>query len=568
MKRLLISWLGLADLRAPRAPGATGAPGPEDTGAVLRLMQAERFSALWLFDDVGGAEIGGEPFPGPQEYADWLLERLPADHRPEHVEHTSFPRLRNQFRETLARTEAALREIAAKVDPGVELHLHVSPGQPAQQLALILANRTLAATMWATWRPRGDESGVERIEFPVHVTLDSLLAVRDPEREVHAGWHREPLHDGFADILGESRSLRYAKWRANRVAPTPAPVLILGETGTGKELFARAIHAASGRSSGPFCPVNTTGIPETLLEVELFGSERGAFTDGRDRKGLFRAAEGGSLFLDEIGDMPLALQAKLLRALQEKEVRPVGADAAVKVDVRILAATHRDLGELVRRGEFREDLYYRISDFPVRVPPLAGRGHDSVVLARRFLTSECRELGVPLRALTPDAEQELERQPWPGNVRQLQQVARRLALDLREEVDARDVRVALEGESGPPRDEPLTGLAPGEFLTRLARHLDELIDRYDRGECTGLPRIATKRGLRRDPPEGPRLVHYLRQLLHHRALRKANGVRSRVGELVGLGRSLEVGKGDFEGFDVFNETIREAEPEVRRGASA
>jgi two-component system response regulator GlrR len=211
--------------------------------------------------------------------------------------------------------------------------------------------------------------------------------------------------------------------QAHLVARSDASVLIFGASGTGKELLARAIHNASPRSEEPFVTVNCAAIPEPLLESELFGHRKGAFTGASyDHKGLFQAANGGTIFLDEIGDMPLALQAKLLRTLQDREVRPVGATQTVSVDTRIVSATHRDLEGRVTSGEFREDLYYRLNVVSFRLPALADRREDIVPLAQHFLKSVALRYLKDVRAFAPEALELLIGAPWPGNVRQLQNV--------------------------------------------------------------------------------------------------------------------------------------------------
>jgi transcriptional regulator with GAF, ATPase, and Fis domain len=232
---------------------------------------------------------------------------------------------------------------------------------------------------------------------------------------------------GFQGMLGRSPVMRELYARIEKFAPAKAPVLVHGESGTGKELVARALHDLGPRSRAPFVAENCAAVPEGLLESVLFGHVRGAFTGAvRDHPGHFVAAHGGTLFLDEIGDMPSPMQAKLLRALQEGEVRPVGGTKVRKVDVRVLAASHRDLEDLVRRGTFREDLLYRLAVLRLDVPPLRERGDDIVLLARRFLADATARSGRTLE-FAPDAEDALAAFSWPGNVRQLQNEMQRVA---------------------------------------------------------------------------------------------------------------------------------------------
>jgi DNA-binding NtrC family response regulator len=234
----------------------------------------------------------------------------------------------------------------------------------------------------------------------------------------------------FDEILGESRALHQALERAARVIPHPGvTVLITGETGTGKELVARAIHYNGPRRDAPFVDVNCAAIPDLLLESELFGHEKGAFTSATATKpGLFELANGGTLFLDEIGHLPLSLQGKLLRALEERTVRRVGGTRSIPVDVRVIAATHVNLAASVRRGEFREDLYYRLEVMAIELPPLRARRDDILPLARHFLARFAAQYGVPTPRLSASAEQALKTRDWPGNVRELRNAIERAVL--------------------------------------------------------------------------------------------------------------------------------------------
>jgi two-component system nitrogen regulation response regulator NtrX len=214
-----------------------------------------------------------------------------------------------------------------------------------------------------------------------------------------------------------------------RVAPTNARILIMGENGTGKELVARAIHALSLRASGPFVEVNCAAIPEELIESELFGHVKGAFTGAlAARKGKFELADGGTLFLDEIGDMSLKTQAKVLRALQEQRIEPVGGAGSVDVDVRVIAATNKDLEEEIRKGRFRDDLFFRLNVIPFHVPPLRERREDVPLLARHFMEVLSAEHGRRPRAIAPEVLGALSRLPWPGNVRELRNIIERLVI--------------------------------------------------------------------------------------------------------------------------------------------
>src|SRR5438093_6910054 len=234
---------------------------------------------------------------------------------------------------------------------------------------------------------------------------------------------------GAPQIVGEDPRLKQVSIQLQRAAATDTTVLLEGESGTGKELFARALHALSPRADGPFVAINCAAIPETLLETELFGHEKGAFTGASARKpGKFELAHRGTLFLDEIGELPLSLQPKILRALEEKQFERVGGTLPLKVDVRVVAATNRHLKAAVAARQYREDLFFRLSVFPIMIPPLRERTRDVITLARYFIDRFCRELNKRPLALSPAAEQELLAYPWPGNVRELQNCIERAAI--------------------------------------------------------------------------------------------------------------------------------------------
>lgn len=263
--------------------------------------------------------------------------------------------------------------------------------------------------------------------------LDHMAAALERTLEVRRLRHRvrefaQLLEDGeFYGMVGRSEPMRQVYDRITRIAPAGGPVLVVGESGTGKELVARAIHEESDRSRGRFVAVNCAGIPNDLLESEFFGHVEGAFTGARRaRKGLFEEASGGTLMLDEIGEMPAAMQSKLLRVLEEGRVRPVGSNREREVDVRIIAATNRDLRDVVSSGTFREDLYFRLETFTLRVPPLRERGDDLDLLLAHFLSVFSTRAGKPIRGFTASAMRRLHRYPFPGNVRELRNVVERV----------------------------------------------------------------------------------------------------------------------------------------------
>ena len=281
--------------------------------------------------------------------------------------------------------------------------------------------------------------------------LGRLAELGDLLREAAAdaqqtGADEQAKHEpaGRFGLIGESAAMKGVFDLVARVAPHDVPVLIQGETGTGKELVARALHASSRRAGKTFLAENCAAVPANLLESELFGHKKGSFTHAiADRDGHFVTADGGTLFLDEIGDMPLEMQAKLLRVLESGEVRPVGSNQTIRVDVRIVAATHRDLDEMVRERRFREDLYYRLNVVRIPLPPLREREGDVALLVRHFL-DRFRGKDAPI---APEAERALERYPWPGNVRQLENEIRRAATLAKGTIELSDLTRELQASA-------------------------------------------------------------------------------------------------------------------------
>ncbi|MGH9415523.1 MAG: sigma-54-dependent transcriptional regulator [Terriglobales bacterium] len=285
---------------------------------------------------------------------------------------------------------------------------------------------------------------------------------------------------GLPKIIGEHVSMQRAAASLQRIAPAETTVLLLGESGTGKELFARALHLLSQRAGAAFVAINCAAIPEGLVETELFGHEKGAFTGASGRKlGKFELAHRGTIFLDEIGELPLATQAKILRVLEERAFERVGGVQTIAVDVRIVAATNRDLEVAAREKQFREDLYFRLSAFPITIPPLRERGDDILALAQAFLRQFCGELKRPLLRLGPGVEAALTRYPWPGNVRELHNAIER-AVILAEDGEIRAADLQLHTRPARPEaadalDLPVefdwTGPLP-EVLARASRLLE------------------------------------------------------------------------------------------------
>ena len=323
--------------------------------------------------------------------------------------------------------------------------------QGAEKLeSMLQALQEEAGSVSQIWIPGGLEGRtVDGRKFPAEGTLSRfslkgrnyftliLRSVEDrlaAEQKIavlseQAAYLQGEIEHPFGEIVGESPAMKKVLQEIREVAGTDASVLISGETGTGKELVARAVHRASRRAAGPLIKVNCAAIPSPLMESEFFGHEKGAFTGATARReGRFALADGGTIFLDEIGELPLELQPKLLRVLQEGEFEPVGSGRTRKVDVRVLAATNRDLRAEAEAGRFREDLYYRISVFPIHVPALRNRGRDVERLAQAFLKKFCEREGRPLANLTPDDLSRLGQYNWPGNVRELANVMERAVI--------------------------------------------------------------------------------------------------------------------------------------------
>jgi two-component system, NtrC family, response regulator AtoC len=290
-------------------------------------------------------------------------------------------------------------------------------------------------------------------------------------------------------LVGDGEVMQRLRAMIDRVAGTRSTVLIIGESGTGKELVARAIHDASPRRGHRFVAVNCAAIPASLLESELFGHRRGAFTDAvRDKPGLFEDADGGTLFLDEIGELPLALQSKLLRALQEGEIRRVGDNQSIKVDVRLVAATLRDLADDVREGRFREDLYYRLNVLPVAIPPLRERTEDIPLLARFFAQRHSARHQLGEIELSDVAIEALVRQPWPGNVRELENVIERAVVlaDAPGPGDARVIDVAYLGTVMNVQAPIASGASPATLsIKKATREIEQDLIRRALGVTQG-----------------------------------------------------------------------------------
>ena len=359
---------------------------------------------------------------------------------------------------------------------------------------------------------KSTESAVEALRLGAHDYLEKPFDNEQLKKKVRNALEQRRVRE--YTILGDSPQIKEVRERITRVAPTNSTILITGESGTGKELVARAIHSQSKRSARPFVPLNCGALPETLLESELFGHEKGAFTSADStKKGLVEAAERGSIFLDEIGEMSLMMQVKLLRFLQERRFRRVGGTVELDADVRVIAATNQDLAKMVEAGDFRRDLFYRVNVIKVDVPPLRDRKEDILPLARHFIDRFNRQMGKELKGLAASAMRTLDSYTWRGNVRELENVIERA--------------VALEDSDKVQAESLDLGDIPGE---------DRRFAQYSMGEPSAAIGGASD-GPEKLPESGFVFEEHVqsieREYLAH-ALQQAGGVKVRAAGLLGM----------------------------------
>ncbi len=462
MHRILVTWLGRTDLRAPRETDAVG------LGPIAQALDARAFDRAVILADYGEHEW--------KPYLRWLGARTKTKLEVR-SEKLSGP---TDFGEIYEAAVRACEHALGKKPTEVALSFHLSPGTPAMAAVWIILGKTrFPAELIESSR----DHGVRTASIPFDISADFIpdLLRQSDERLREQSAASPPTAPEFEDILHRSGVMSRLIQRSRRVAARSVPVLLEGESGTGKELFARAIHRASPRRDHSFVAVNCGAIPPELVESELFGHEKGAFTGATQaRRGHFESAHEGTLFLDEVGELPTAVQVKLLRALQEGEVVRVGASNPVKVDVRVIAATNRTLTDEIAAGRFREDLFYRLAVAVLKLPPLRERSGDLGLLITHLLEQVNRESATDpsyqKKTLSAGARNLLLAHPWPGNVRELLNTLHRAAIwsdgtsistaDAREAI-LPTMRARTADVLGRPLGE---GLDLQRVLTEVARH--------------------------------------------------------------------------------------------------
>lgn len=429
-QRTLICWVGGNDLKAPEGG---------EVGPILSTLRAVGFDRLEL--------LCSYPPERVEPYLEWLASTLEITIEP----HYASLRSPVDFADIHEVAQAHLQRLSV---PGTDLSILLSPGTPAMQAIWILLGKTRYP---ATFYQSSLEQGVQQVVVPFEIAAEYVPAANaiTDDRLMQLAEGHAPVDAAFDSIITQSQRMRVLKSQGQILAQKQVPVLIQGETGTGKELFARAIHNASPRSSGPFVALNCGAIPPELIDSTLFGHCKGAFTGAvANRAGVFEQAHGGTLFLDEFGELPPDAQVRLLRVLQEGVVTPVGASRELRVDVRLITATHRNLMQAVVEERFREDLFYRIAVGVLHLPPLREREGDLLLLADALLNGITRQDdSLKGKKISADAKKLILRHPWKGNVRELQSTLLRAALWCSSDViGAADIDQALFQLPGnPPR---------------------------------------------------------------------------------------------------------------------
>jgi len=432
--------------------------------------------------------------------------------------------------------DAALLDVVLPDENSLDLLPRIRQRRPDLPIIVMSAQNTLLTAIRATERGAFDYLSKPFDLGTLLTTVKRALAL--PKGNATGPAERAAQQDEQLPIIGRSPPMQEIYRIIARLTGADLTVMIHGESGTGKELVARAIHDYGKRRGGPFVAVNMAAIPRELIESELFGHEKGAFTGANARKiGRFEQAEGGTLFLDEIGDMPLEAQTRLLRVLQSGEFMTVGGRAPIRADLRIIAATHRDLRQLVHQGLFRDDLFYRLNVVPLRVPPLRERPEDIPALVQHFL-GRARAEGLPQKTIEPEAMARLKAFSWPGNVRELENLVRRLTVLYAQETIGAEV-VEVELREGTPRPGTDEAGDDGDLSGTIARHLEQVFDvRGGRLPAPGLH---------------GRIMREVERPLIARVLAATRGNQLKAAALLGLNRNT------------LRKKIRELDIEVLRG---
>jgi DNA-binding NtrC family response regulator len=488
VRRVLVSWIGKTDLRAPAETDKVG------MGPIAQALEARAFDAVLLVSDYPADEV--------KAFLGWLKQRTSTSIDTIFVKLSGPTNFGGIYEAATKACQRALGEHPATTS----LTCHLSPGTPAMAAVwIILAKTRFPAEIIESSK----DHGVRTASVPFDISADfipDLLREQDDRLREQSN-AESPVAPEFADILHRSRAMARLVQRARRVALRAVPVLIEGESGTGKEMLARAIHRTSPRRNAPFIAVNCGAIPAELVESQLFGHEKGAFTGANQaHKGYFEAADGGTLFLDELGELPGLAQVKLLRVLQEGEVVRIGATKPTKVDVRVVAATNRTLTDEIAAGRFREDLFYRLAVAVLKIPPLRERTGDLGLLIDTLfgqVIQEHSEPGAESKKLSAGARNLLLAHAWPGNVRELANTLRRAVIWTDgETVTSEDAREALLPASLSVRSDILGrplggGLNLSALLQEVARHylaraMDEAQgNKTKAAELVGLPSYQT-----------------------------------------------------------------------------
>ena len=459
--KILLAWIGRTDLNASEGDSKAG------QGPIGQVVQEREFDRILLLCNYDKVRISA--------YKKWLSAKTPTPVETRSVKLASPMDFGAIYREVIETVNA----LEKKYGKNLSLVFHLSPGTSAMAAVWVLVAKTRYPAELLQSSP---EAGVQTASVPFEISAEfvpQMIRRADEQLEKVAADFASATE--FSDIIFQSSEMRFVIEQAQTIALHNVPVLIEGESGTGKELFARAIHRASPRKEKPFIPVNCGAIPSELIESQLFGHKKGSFTGAvSDHAGFFKQAEGGTIFLDEIGELPLQAQVRLLRVLQEKEITPVGARSAENIDVRLVSATNRNLLEEIEKGNFREDLFYRLAVFPLSLPPLRHRQGDISLLIKHILDRLNEEnTGVfwkEAKRLSPAAKNVLLQHRWTGNIRELQNTILRVSVLSKKAVisesEIRQAMFVLKGKTEETiLDRPLSdGFNLHQVLAEVARH--------------------------------------------------------------------------------------------------